>query len=92
MRGKRYYTVTEAAQLLGVTRQAIHKRIKRGVLPHFKAGHQYLIPVEAFNYITKKSSLGKRELVDKAVIKTVKEYAETLKLMAAEEHEDNNTR
>ena len=89
---KKYYTVTEAAKLLGVTRQAIHKRIKKGNLPHLKMGHQYLIPAETFNYITKRSSRSKIELVDKAVQKTVKEYAETLKLMAAEEHENNNAR
>lgn len=90
MERKRYYTVTESAKLLGVTRQAIHKRIKRGVIPHIKIGHQYLIPAEAFNYITKKSSANKRKLVDKAVEKTVEEYAETLNLMAAEKHEDDN--
>jgi excisionase family DNA binding protein len=92
MGAKKYYTVTEAAKLLGVTRQAIHKRIKKGDLSHLRMGNQYLIPAKTFNYITKRSSRSKMLLVDKAVAKTVKEYSETLKLMAAEEHENNNNR
>ncbi|MCW2751716.1 MAG: hypothetical protein JWR83_2826, partial [Aeromicrobium sp.] len=37
-------SVTEAAQLLGVTRQAVLDRINRKTLPAEKVGREYVIP------------------------------------------------
>ncbi|MBI4430967.1 MAG: helix-turn-helix domain-containing protein [Candidatus Omnitrophica bacterium] len=41
---KDFYSVTEVADLLGVTRQAIIDRIKRGTLETMRLGHVYMIP------------------------------------------------
>jgi excisionase family DNA binding protein len=38
---------TEAASLLGITRQAVLKRIRAGTLPARKVGRNYVIPVDA---------------------------------------------
>lgn len=40
-------SVTEAAQLLGVTRQAVLDRVRRHTLPATKIGRDYAIPREA---------------------------------------------
>jgi type I restriction enzyme M protein len=39
-----YYTTKELANILGVTRQAIFKRIKAGEIPAISRGRDYLIP------------------------------------------------
>ena len=40
-------TVAEAAELLGVTRQAVLAKIKRGTLPGVKVGRDYVLPRQA---------------------------------------------
>lgn len=42
-------TVTEAAQMLGVTRQAVLDRIRRHTLPAEKVGRDYAIPRQALD-------------------------------------------
>ncbi|MFA5724699.1 MAG: helix-turn-helix domain-containing protein [Candidatus Omnitrophota bacterium] len=40
---KDYYSLTEVAQKLGISRQAVHKRIKRNKLKAMKIGTTYII-------------------------------------------------
>jgi excisionase family DNA binding protein len=40
-------SMAEAAALLGISRQAVHKRIKAGKLAAVRVGWQYCIPAEA---------------------------------------------
>jgi len=42
--GKEYLSPTEAAKILGISRQAVIERIKRGLIPAERAGRQYIIP------------------------------------------------
>jgi excisionase family DNA binding protein len=42
-----YVGTTEAASLLGITRQAVLKRIRAGTLPARKVGRNYVIPAAA---------------------------------------------
>jgi excisionase family DNA binding protein len=42
-----YVGTTEAAALLGITRQAVLKRIRAGTLPARKVGRNYVIPADA---------------------------------------------
>jgi len=43
---KDYYSLTEVAQRLGISRQAVHKRIKRNKLKAMKVGTTYIISKE----------------------------------------------
>jgi excisionase family DNA binding protein len=43
---KDYYSLTEVAQGLGISRQAVHKRIKRNKLKAMKVGTTYIIGKE----------------------------------------------
>ncbi|MCX5715971.1 MAG: glutamine synthetase beta-grasp domain-containing protein [Candidatus Omnitrophica bacterium] len=43
---KEYLSPTEAAKILGISRQAVIERIKHGSLPAERAGRQYIIPAE----------------------------------------------
>lgn len=41
--------VTQAAEKLGISRQAVLKRINTGALPHQRVGREYVIPAAALN-------------------------------------------
>lgn len=80
-----FITPTELARILGISRTAIHKRIKKGEIPVKKIGRNFGIPVDAIGGITRQGvSEQKKEEINKAVHKTVKEYGETLRLLGKE--------
>jgi excisionase family DNA binding protein len=41
---REYLSPTQAAKILGISRQAVIDRIKHGVISAEKAGRQYIIP------------------------------------------------
>ena len=85
MNKKKYITIPELAEILGISRVAVYKKVKKGQIKAVKAGRNYAIARKYVASILGKS-LGeedKRE-VDKAIEKTVKEYGEVLKLLGAE--------
>ena len=81
----KYLTIIELARLLGVSRIAVYKKIKKGEIKAEKIGRNYAIPGKYVEEIMGKS-LGEKEKakIDKAVHKTVKEYGEVLKLLGKE--------
>ena len=83
MEDKQYISTTKAAEKLGVSRITVFNRIKSGQISAKKVGRNYIIE--------KKDILGGRDaelteaekaVINKAVDKTVREYDETLKLLA----------
>ncbi len=44
---KEFFSPTEVAKILGISRQAVIDRIKHGTLSAERAGHQYIIPKDA---------------------------------------------
>jgi excisionase family DNA binding protein len=82
---KKYITIPELAEILGISRVAVYKKVKKGQIKAVKAGRNYAIARKYVANILGKT-LGeedKREM-DKAIEKTVKEYGEVLKLLGAE--------
>jgi excisionase family DNA binding protein len=80
-----YITIPELAKVLGLSRIAIFKRVKKGAIKAVKIGRNYAIPRAYIDSILGKT-LGdndKKE-IDMAVKKTVKEYGRTLKLLGKE--------
>jgi len=82
---KEFITIPELAQILGVSRIAVYKRVKKGDIKAKKVGKVYLIP---YTYV--ESILGKgltekdKKEIEDAVKKTVREYGEVLKLLGRE--------
>ena len=80
-----YITIPELAKILGLSRIAIFKKVKKGTIKAVKIGRNYAIPRA---YVD--SMLGKtlgdsdKKEIDRAVKKTVKEYGRTLKLLGKE--------
>ena len=81
----KYITIPQLAKILGISRVAVYKKVKKGQIKAVKAGRNYAIARKYVANILGKT-LGeqeKREL-DKAVKKTVKEYGEVLRLLGRE--------
>jgi excisionase family DNA binding protein len=80
---EKYITIPELAKLLGVSRIAIYKRVKKGQIPAEKIGKTYVITDRTIADILGKelTSRGK-ERIDAAVRRTVREYREVLKQLA----------
>ena len=83
MQDKQYISTTEAARILGISRVAVFRKVKNGQIKAQKIGRNFVIEK---NQIVqdKNAPLTKKEraIIDQAVEKTVKEYGETLKLLA----------
>ncbi len=89
MKKKKYISVAELAKLLGISRVAVFKRIKKGQIPAEKIGRSYAISMDDVDEITQKTDSktlteSQKETIKKAVKKVVDEYGEALKLLGKE--------
>jgi excisionase family DNA binding protein len=80
---KTYLTTSEVAQILGVTRVTVFRRIKSGDIKAQKIGRNFAIPAEQFLAKKELTEENKRE-IKSIVEKAVKEYGETFKLLGNE--------
>lgn len=75
----KYLTVSQLAEILGVSRVAVHKKIKNGDIKAEKIGNMYVIPKSYVSEILGQTlSASRKEIIKKAVHKAVKEYGEVL--------------
>lgn len=86
---KMHISGAELAKILGISRIAVFKRIQKGQIPAERIGRSYVISMDDVNDIIqgtgpKVLTKEKKEVIEKAVKKTVKEYGETLKLLGKE--------
>lgn len=74
-------STTEAAEILGISRVAVFKRIKSGELPAQKVGRNYVIERGQVLQLTSRT-LNQEEMrdIDQAVGKAVAEYREAFDL------------
>jgi excisionase family DNA binding protein len=79
---KEYITIPQLAKLLGLSRIAVFKKVKRGEVKAIKIGRNYAISKKNLDAILGKSlaETDKKE-IDTAIKKTVHEYGQTLKLL-----------
>ncbi len=82
---KNIFSTTEVAEILGISRQAVLKKIKSGQIKAKKVGRNFVIPKgELPLFLGEALSEEKKEGIEKAVQKVVKDYGETLKLLGQE--------
>ncbi len=58
----KYFSTVEVAKILGISRIAVFKRIKRGSLPALRAGRSYLIEKHTLVALIQASLSGKRDI------------------------------
>jgi len=85
MKDNKYISIPELAEMLGISRIAIYKKVRSGEIKAAKIGRNYAIPKRYIMSILGRSlsEEGKKE-IDTAVKKTVKEYGEVLRLLGRE--------
>jgi len=76
---KKYLSTPEAAKILGISREAVFKKIQKGQLEAVKVGRNYAIDLEQLGHSTVETSESKKKKIEEAVKKAFKEYAEALK-------------
>jgi excisionase family DNA binding protein len=82
---KEHFSVRELAEILGISRVAVFKKIQRGQIKAVRVGRNYIIPREAALKCT--SSVFSDKLkgqIDDAVRRVLKDYGETLRLLGRE--------
>ena len=85
MTNEKYITIPELAKLLGVSRIAIYKRVKKGQIPATKIGRTYVITDQTIaNILGKNVTRRRKKQIDTAVRKIVLEYGEVLKQLGKE--------
>lgn len=85
MHQKDYLSSKELADLLKVSRIAIHKKIRSGQIRAKKIGRNYVIATkDVGDIITGKFTDRMKYEIETAVAKVIKEYGETLKLLGKE--------
>ena len=85
MKNKAYLTIKELANILGISRIAVYKKVKKGQIKAVKIGRNFVIPRECISNILGKTLSEKdRNNIDRAIKKTVKEYGDVLKLLGRE--------
>lgn len=85
MKNQELMTVSEAAKILGISRVAVFKRIKKGRLKATKVGRNYVISAKDLSSALKRTiSYSEKQKVERAVKKVVDEYGDVLKKLGAE--------
>ncbi len=79
MINKKYISVKEAAQLMGISRVAVFKKIKKGEIEAQKIGRNYIIDKRSLGSIYQDLTPNQEKRIKRALKKTIDEYGETLK-------------
>lgn len=82
---KQLFSTTELARLLGISRIAVFKKIKKGEIKATRIGNSYVIDKKDLPQSLRQSlNNTEKRIIEKAVKKTIREYGETLRLLGKE--------
>ena len=85
MENKEFLTTVELAKILGISRIAVFKKIKKGQIKAIKIGKNFIIPRDSLAEIVGEAlSQDDKQEIEEAVKKTVREYGQTLRLLGSE--------
>lgn len=81
---KKLLSTSQVAEILGISRIAVHKRIKTGKLKATKVGRNYVINYSDLPMTEKPLTNEQKEIIHTVVNKVIDEYGETLRLLGEE--------
>ena len=85
MKKSEYITIPQLARILGLSRVAVYKKVKKGQIKAVRIGRMFAIHRKYVATILGKALAQEdKKQIDDAVKKTVKEYGQTLKLLGKE--------
>jgi excisionase family DNA binding protein len=81
-----FFSTTEVAKLLKISRIAVFNKIKQGLIKAEKMGRGYAIPRKEIEHLLEKNHLSEKEKteINDAVEKAIKEYGEAIRLLGKE--------
>ena len=85
MKETKFYSIPQVAELLGISRIAVYKKVKNGQIKAVRIGRNYAVSENVVSEIlgVELTSDSKRE-IDKAVARTVKEYRKVIQMLGNE--------
>ena len=84
-KNKKFYTLSEIANALHVSRVTVFNRVKRGQIRAEKIGRLYVVPAsEVRDLFRQELTDSVKKEIDASVRRVVKEYEETLRLLGKE--------
>ncbi|MBN1526848.1 MAG: excisionase family DNA-binding protein [Candidatus Omnitrophica bacterium] len=82
MKKSEYISISEAAKLLGISRIAVYKKVKKGQIKAIRIGRSFAIPTKHITDILGRDlTEDDKKKIDTAVKKTIRDYGEVLKLL-----------
>lgn len=85
MKKTEYISISQFAEILGISRIAVYKKIRKGQIKAIRIGRSFAIPNKYLTDIVGKTLSEKdKKIIDEAVKKTFKEYGEVLRLLGRE--------
>ena len=82
---KKQYSIPEVARMLGISRVALYKKVKKGQISATKVGRTYVISDRNVSQILgREMSPESKKRVDTAVKKAVRDYGDVLKKLSKE--------
>lgn len=79
------YTVKEIAELMGISRVAVFNKIKKGQIKAKMVGKTYIIEAEEISgLLARELDNAQKKEIEKSVVRFIKEYGQTLKLLGKE--------
>lgn len=85
MKKSEYISIPQLARILGLSRVAVYKKVKKGQIKAIRVGRNYAIARKyVANILGKALAEEDKRQIDSAVKKTVKEYGQVLKLLGSE--------
>lgn len=83
MKHKNFLSTSELAKLLGISRIAVYKKIKKGEIKAIRVGRNFVIDKkDAASVLGEELTEKEKKEIDKAIKKLIREYRETLRLLA----------
>ncbi len=85
MKKGEYITIPQLANILGLSRVAVYKKVKKGQIKAVRIGRNFAIDRKyVLNILGRALGQEDKRQIDDAVKKTIKEYGQTLKLLGSE--------
>jgi excisionase family DNA binding protein len=81
----KFYSIPEAAKILGLSRIAVYKQVKAGKIKAIRVGRAYAVPAGALPQPPRQELRPKdKARLDAGIKRVLAEYGETLKLLGRE--------
>jgi len=85
MKNEDYLSIPQLAEIMGLSRIAVYKKVKKGEIKAIRIGRNYAVSKDELAVILGKALRKEtRDRIDRAVKKTVGEYGEVLRLLGNE--------